>query len=248
MESNRRNTDYRWRGNIEATPAGRKLGGLVIISVGLALLARQIGVELPEWLFTWEMLLIAIGVFQILKSTFRRWAGGLTLIIIGGIFLVNHLYPEIRLAVILWPAILIIFGLVFMFGGSRRRRARRISEARDAEPVYSDEVIDIVTIFGGTKKNIITKNLKGGEVVIVFGGAEINLTQSEILSEARLEITQVFGGTKLIVPSHWRIRSELTAIAGGIDDKRAIVPQDENAPLLILEGTAVFAGIDIRTY
>ena len=100
------------------------------------------------------------------------------------------------------------------------------------------------------KKNIISKNFRGGESVTVFGGTEINLTQADISGAVGLEITQIFGGTKLIVPANWTVQSkELVAILGGIDDKRPPVP-NAGAPekVLILKGTCLLGGIEIRSY
>ena len=37
----------------------------------------------------------------------------------------------------------------------------------------------------------------------MFGGAEINFMQADIQGRVELEVNQVFGGTKLIVPAHW---------------------------------------------
>jgi hypothetical protein len=53
--------------------------------------------------------------------------------------------------------------------------------------------------FWRCKKKHLTKNFKGGQVFNVFGGVEIDLTQSDIDGIVLLDITQVFGGTKLII-------------------------------------------------
>ncbi|MCP2936375.1 hypothetical protein NK983_27200, partial [Salmonella enterica subsp. enterica serovar Typhimurium] len=41
------------------------------------------------------------------------------------------------------------------------------------------EMLDCTVFMGGTKKNILNKNFKGGEVVAVFGGTEINFLQAD---------------------------------------------------------------------
>ncbi|MBW7839431.1 MAG: hypothetical protein H3C36_07295, partial [Chitinophagaceae bacterium] len=67
---------------------------------------------------------------------------------------------------------------------------------------------------------------------------------------AVLEINNVFGGTKLVVPSDWNVKNEVTAIFGGIDDKRKylanIVPDPEKS--LLIKGSCLFGGIDIVSY
>jgi hypothetical protein len=67
-----------------------------------------------------------------------------------------------------------------------------------------------------------------------------------------LELTQIFGGTKLIVPPHWKIQSEdLVAIFGGVEDKRAILSDPSvvsGSKVLVLRGTCIFGGIDIKSF
>lgn len=113
-----------------------------------------------------------------------------------------------------------------------------------------EDYLDTVSIFGGIKKNIVSKNFKGGDIVTIMGGAEINLTQADIHGTIVIDITQVFGGTKLILPPQWKVSSDLAALFGGIEDKRPIVQAIHLADdkVVILRGTSVFGGIDIRSY
>jgi predicted membrane protein len=99
------------------------------------------------------------------------------------------------------------------------------------------------------KKNIVSKQFEGGEIRSVFGGAELNFSQCDMVDKAEIQITQVFGGIKMIVPSNWKVQSEITTVMGGIDDKRksesSIVDGDDK--LLILKGNLVFGGIEIKS-
>lgn len=113
-----------------------------------------------------------------------------------------------------------------------------------------EDFIDAVSIFGSVKKNLFSKNFKGGEIVTIMGGAEINLSQAELKGPVVIEITQIFGGTKLIVPPQWKISSDLAALFGGIEDKRPLVPAGsiDDSKVLIIKGTSIFGGIDIRSF
>jgi hypothetical protein len=72
--------------------------------------------------------------------------------------------------------------------------------------------------------------------------------QSDIHGRVHLEVVQVFGGTKIIVPANWSVHSEMVAIFGGIEDKRP--PQLNAAPdkVLVIQGTSIFGGIDIKSF
>ncbi len=84
----------------------------------------------------------------------------------------------------------------------------------------SEDYIDATTVLGGIHKNILSKNFKGGDITIFMGGAELNLSQADIQGTAALDITQIMGGTKIIVPPNWEVRSQLTSVFGNIEDKR----------------------------
>lgn len=122
--------------------------------------------------------------------------------------------------------------------------------AGQSQPYYTgDEHLDALSVFGSVKKTVYSKNFQGGEIVNVFGGAEVDLTQSDISGRVSVEVTQIFGGVKMIVPSHWTVVSDVAAVFSGFDDKRVrtAVPQDPNK-VLVIKGISIFAGVDIRSY
>ncbi|MCY1532439.1 Cell wall-active antibiotics response 4TMS YvqF [compost metagenome] len=122
-----------------------------------------------------------------------------------------------------------------------------VSDKRKAK---NNDYIDSVNVFGGSHQAVYSKNFKGGEITAVFGGCDVNLTQADFEGEIKIEVTAIFGGAKIIIPPGWEVKSEVTAIFGGLDDKRAIQPLADDAPrkVLIIEGLALFGGVDIRNY
>ena len=237
---------------------GKLFGGLIIVGIGCLFLAREMGAIIPSWIFSWQMLLIVIGLYVGVKHAFQR-IGWLIMIMIGSAFLLRDYMPQYDFTHYLWPLALIILGLFVMLRPKRkcrdhwRRWDRRHNWRYGSEtqgPAETDSYIDVSSVFGNVKKNIISKAFKGGEVNCVFGGAEINFSQADIEGTARMEVNAVFGGARLIVPSNWNVKSELTAVLGNVEDKRPVhkdIISDESK-VLILEGNAVFGGIEIRSY
>ncbi len=234
--------------------------GIFILAVGGLALMRSMDVPLPKWLFSWQMLLIGIGLLIGIKSRFKD-TGWFVPCIIGLAFLINEYVMLGGLRKHFWPLILIVIGLFFILRPRKKNwfgwNSKAKSDPHDIETItpisessYSDDdVIDITSIFGGSKKIVLSKNFKGGEMVNIFGGAEIDLTQADMTTPARLEVVAIFGGATLIIPSNWAIKSEAFTMFGGISDKRKIhASADGPTRTIILDGTILFGGLEIKSY
>jgi predicted membrane protein len=259
-EMNNMNDNF-WKEAEKRHTRGKILGGFLIVLVGCLFLGRELGMEIPQWIFSWKTLLIALGLMIGVKSNFRS-AKWIILVVIGLVFLISDNYPELAIRHFLWPCILILFGLVVIFKPKgkyknhhfRNRMHRKYNRENCDYSGYSetvnDDKIDSTTFMGGVKKNILSKNFKGGDITNVLGGSEINLSQADFEGTIVLEITNVLGGTKLIIPANWEIQSELVSVMGSIEDKRVVqpgVPAEKNK-ILVLKGTVFMGGIDMRSY
>ncbi|MBD0287153.1 MAG: hypothetical protein ICV79_17245 [Flavisolibacter sp.] len=238
--------------------SGRIWTGLFILIIGVAALLKSFLFPVPDWMFTWQMLLIILGFFIGVRHNFRG-AAWFVLILLGGIFLLNDYYPGMIDQRVIWPLALIVLGLFMILKPSRRNwhwqekqdenKPTNTPAPYNTQVYEDDDFLDSTSVFGGVKKTIISKNFKGGDVTNILGGTEINLTQSDIQGRAVLDVTQIFGGTKIIVPQHWDIKPEMAAIFGGIDDKRNVRSAEIDAnKVLIVKGTSIFGGIEIKSY
>ncbi|MEJ1238657.1 DUF5668 domain-containing protein [Chryseolinea sp. T2] len=247
------NTNYERRGGDQRFRSGRTFGGLVIVAVGTMLLAREVGVYFPGWVFSWPMWLIVLGFYIGVRHHFRN-IGFLIPMAIGTAFLIDQMVPGIELREYLWPIMIIGVGLIMILRSRTRPENDSLFRILDRGKSSADRsdsgIFETVTIFGENKHQVLSKEFKGGESVCVFGGAEINLTQADITGRVPLELVQVFGGTKLIVPAHWKIESEeVVTIFGGLNDKRQFNNTvTDPTKTLVLRGTSIFGGIDIKSF
>ncbi|MEO5997960.1 MAG: DUF5668 domain-containing protein [Chitinophagaceae bacterium] len=249
----------------------RIVAGLFLLGIGCVLFLKQFGFYMPGWLFRWPVILIIVGLFIGLRHNFRGPAW-LILLLIGSIFLSDSINPEYSIRRYTAPVIIIGIGLMMILRPHRNRNKNRYYAHRDwqnnlsnqDQPGYQyppeqeafqekkfsrEDYIDSVAIFGNVLKVVVSKDFKGGDMVAIFGGNEIDLSKADINGRVVLDVTVILGGTKLILPSHWDVKSEMVAFFGGIEDKRQI-PAGVNNPakLLILKGTSIFGGIEIRSY
>lgn len=232
----------------------RMMLALFILLIGAAALAKAIAFPfLPDWLFTWPVLLVVWGVYIAITRGFRdnSW---IVLVLIGGFFLADDIIPGFSLHRFMWPLILIGIGLLILL---RPRNKKSWSgnwssqwqtgkdNIRDTE-FSTDDELDITSVLGGTHRTIVSKDFKGGEITNFMGGTELNLSQAEINGRVVIDITQVMGGIKLIVPPHWQVQNDVSSVFAGVDDRRRAATIADPNKVLVLKGTSVMAGIDIR--
>lgn len=241
---------------------GRIIGGILVVIAGSLFLAKELGADIPHWLFSWKTLLIALGIITGVKHNFRN-AWWFFLVAIGGIFLLGDFYPTMSIKPFIWPVVIILVGIMMIFkprrkfnnrhwkhGHHRYDRYGRYDKCCAKEDTVNDDYVEFTTFMGSVKKNVLSKKFRGGEVVNVFGGTELDLSQADIESNATLDLDNIFGGTRLIIPANWEVHSEsVSVIMGTIEDKRPIQPKNQEIPkILTLKGTTVMGGIEIKSY
>jgi len=213
----------------------RKTGAIIIILIGVIFLADYIipGIDLSR--IIWPAIIIFFGFWLITgrrqqwrRGDFEKYRGGNPF---GGHEFTNPFEPKPN------PN--------FDPNAPDADRAA----AGVPPPNVGDGVIDIVSVFGGVKRTIFSKDFKGGEIVNICGGTELDLTQADINGHVIIDITQLFGGIKLTVPPHWQVVSDLAAVFSNVDDKRRSVQVPLSADkVLVIKGVSMFAGVDVRSF
>lgn len=87
---------------------------VILIVVGSFLLLHKLDfLFIPWYFFTWQFLLIGIGILII--ATQDKWEGGLVLITIGTAFLLPRIFDiSFREVFNYWPVLLIVIGVVML--------------------------------------------------------------------------------------------------------------------------------------
>jgi len=219
----------------------RAILGLILIFAGLLLIA--VNLHWVPWnfrgiIFSWQALLILIGLFFLISRENR--VTGYILIGIGAFFLIPRVWDiPFDWHSLFWPVLLLALGLLII---TRRWGTQHIP----AEG--SMDYIDDMAVFGGGDRVITSQNFKGGKITAMFGGSKIDL-RSAGLAKGRnvIDLFAMFGGTKLIVPTNWDVKIEISSVFGGFSDKRRPRPDDIRDPSreLVIKGMTIFGGGDI---
>lgn len=139
---------------------------------------------------------------------------------------------------------LLLGWFVFIVGAVIYAATRR-REALPQDPA-SDEV-DLVATFGPLEFHSESGAFKGGTVTTWFGGGTLDLRDATLdPAGATLQTSALFGGGNLIVPETWNVETKIVGI-GGAGDGRPNVERPADAPVLRLEGTAIFGGWGITS-
>lgn len=251
----------------KSSSSSRICSGLVILVIGLVFLLRNFGLYIPGWIFTWPMLLIAIGLLIGFKRNFNG-TGWLAMVLVGGYFIVNDVWGQ-EVSKYYFGGALVVAGLNLILRpksidykgkGYGRRWERKFEKkfdfkASEQEPNASytnadrNDVLESISVFGGSHQHVHSKNFKGGEAIAVFGGCDVNLTQADFEGTIALEVVAIFGGVKIIIPPSWEVKSEIVAIFGGLEDKRSLGPvSDEPRKIIKIQGVTMFGGVEIRNF
>ncbi len=231
------------------TNSSRVIIGLVFLTLGAFLFADRFDVIPYNWsqyIFTWQSLLILIGLISLAKNESR--ATGLVLIAVGGFFLTAKIFGfHYPIRHFFWPTVFVAIGLIMLF----QKGCSHGSRFGMSKGIVDVDYIDDVAIFGGSEQKVTSKNFKGGKISNIFGGSTFDMMDAELAPGRNvLDMFCLFGGSKIIVPAGWRVRIEVTAIFGGYADKRRAAPKSDSIEEkeLIIKGVVIFGGGEIKGY
>jgi predicted membrane protein len=229
-----------------------------LLSAGVLLILGNLGIvdkDLFEYIFSWQALLIAFGLFLLAGGFREHWFGAFIMISVGSLFLLDEIFVlQANVTSMIWPAILILVAIgIFvriLFPNTRKKWMKSGSEFHgNTNEVNNDEFINVSRVFSGANVLIQSENFKGGKASFVFGGGEFDLRSAKLANGINiLKIECVFGGVKLFLPEDWDVTLETTGVFGGFNDERRHV-QIENidrTKKLIIKAEAVFGGGEIH--
>ncbi|WP_448214245.1 LiaF domain-containing protein [Colwellia sp. MEBiC06753] len=103
-----------------------------------------------------------------------------------------------------------------------------------------------INVFSGSEHTGVWKVAKEIRILSVFSGADLDFTQAQFSQkETTVKIFSFFSGDNIYVPEDVNVVSKAFCIFGSVNNKAPGLAT-ANSPTLIIEGCAVFSGIDIK--
>lgn len=230
--------------------------GTILILGNMGIIDRYIF----RYIFSWQSLLIAFGIFNLAGGIRSHWFGSTILISVGTLFLIDELYTlRTGFSNIIWPLLLIIVGIAIIVkiffskkninsSDNHFNTGEEKSNFGIGEQKSDDDYINVSRIFSGIRIRSVSQNFHGGNGSFIFGGGEIDLREAK-LSEGItvLKVECIFGGVKIYVPINWDVSIESTGIFGGFSDERRYISINDidKTRKLIIKAEAVFGGGEI---
>ena len=228
--------------------ARHRLGiGVLLVFIGLFILldnlqVLELGPFLSRW---WPLLIILLGLWKLLIWGAQSLSSGLLLMAIGVLCLLATLGAITWSDLFrIWPVFLIVIGAWILL-----RPTRHLSEKLRAAEGEHIDMLDVWALFGGSERQVISSQFKGGKATAIFGGIDIDLRGARLADgEQSLDLTAIFAGIEIRVPETWEVWVTGSPIFGGIEDKRASKTAGERTSggCLHINAFAMFGGVEIK--
>jgi hypothetical protein len=141
--------------------------GIFIIIIGVLFLANTFYIPIPNWLISWPMFIIGVGLLVGINNKFKDWTW-LVISAFGFLFLVDKIAGyDVRMSSIIFPALLITLGIRMLRKSKSKRVHQFDEESGNFTELGKDESLDdrleLVAVFAGNKKIIVSKNIESWE-------------------------------------------------------------------------------------
>lgn len=220
----------------------RVIWGLILVAAGVLFCCKELDL-LPFDLFFdgwWTLFLIVPGAVGLVT---KQNKGENAVLLLVGVALLLACLDVISFG-LLWklflPCVIILAGLKLIFGAGRAAKAKQIEEAipqGERGPTF-------FACFSGQDARFDGQIFSGAELCGIFGGVKCDLRGAVIEKDAVIRASAIFGGVDILVPPGVVVKTSVTSIFGGTDNK-AVCGLKE-APTLYVTGLCMFGGIEIK--
>ena len=220
---------------------GNLIWGILLIIIGIIIGLNSLGVANINLFFDgwWTLFIIVPSLVDIIKKPSKGenyvWLGvGIVLLLCAQEILSFKMVGKLIL-----PAILVGIGLSLLL---KDKLGAKVKEK--IKTLNQDGLEEYYATFSGQEINPKGEEFKGANLNAVFGGIDLNLTESQIQKDTLINVTSVFGGVDIKVPSNVNVKVQSTSIFGGVDNK--VKKYTENLPTIYIKAFCLFGGADIK--
>lgn len=218
--------------------------GILVLALGVILLLDRQGIlnAADIFPFFWPAVFLFGGLMVLVRSNAsgaRVWGGILTAA--GILLFLDRLgYAHFSFHA-LWPLVLIGIGLTLVW--------RTLEGSTGGPSAPAANLVNQFAAFGGGELKNDAKDFRGGEVLTIMGGYQVDLRKASIAaSPAILHANAMFGGIEIRVPRTWRVILDGLPLLGGYTDETEHPEAASGTPVqeLVVRGFAMFGGVAVK--
>jgi hypothetical protein len=205
---------------LEWRTRARFIAGGVWIFIGVAMLARRLGLtDLNIWNY-WPLALVIIGS-RFIWHTYRT-----------------------RVEVIPSAA----HGEPVSAGSASGNPATTLRAHLEGRTIVNDDaVVSAIALMGGFGRRITSQAFQRAELTAFMGGGKIDLREAKLAGDqAVIDVFTIMGGFEILIPDTWDVIVEATPFMGGIDDKTRQRFGESVPPKLLVRGFVMMGGVEIK--
>lgn len=240
--------------------------GIIFILVGLAYLGSVIfDFKFSLFFDGWWTLFIIVPAFVSVLSQGPR-SFNLCALSIGALLLLNaqDILDRKETTVAVVAAVVIFIGVALIASFFKKPKEDNYYNANvnvkidgDGEKTSSADYYNksnfdktdyptYTAVLCGLERRCNSDNLEGLKASAVMGGIDLDLRNAKVNSDITVYLTSFMGGIEIIAPPNVKIAVKKTDVLGGTTCSAASLAEDENAPLVTFDCTAVMGGIEIK--
>ncbi len=222
---------------------GKLVFGLLLVFLGVIFTLDNLGlIRSGEILRFWPFAFIAIAIVLLWQDGWAlRQPGPIIFFVLGTVFALKN-FTALRLSGrVVFPIFLVLLGLWIVV-----RQLQRFGAAARAGS-GDEETLNNFVLFGGLNRRVTSAHFRGGDIGAFCGGWEIDLSKAKLAGrEARLDVFAWWGGGEIRVPEDWNVVVKVLPILGGTSDKTRHPAPGTEAGTLVVTGTVVMGGTEIK--
>lgn len=240
---------------------GRKATAYILIGIAAYIVLANTGLldligirSLVRWIFStaWDLLpaaILAMGLLWLIRSKEVEKPVIAWMVTIFGAILITSQFGLFGLSFgeMFLPMWLVFIAFMIM---NPRKLLPRSLNTQNEDLGENSSTIQLVAFMGGGELHYTTQNLRGGEVVAVWGGYKIDFRQADMRGDSmELNLFCIMGGVEITIPANWEIEKRgAICVMGGFSNKTRCLAEELELPRkkLIVKGFALMGGGEIN--
>lgn len=217
--------------------------GIILIIVGVvfglnSLELTNINIFFKGW---WTLLIIIPSLQGLIEG--KEMKSSLICLIVGLLLLLNsrNIISFDLIWKLFFPIVIVSVGISLLLNNNDIKNVNKEINDLSKKKLKNS----ITATFSEQKIDYNNEKFTGAEINSIFGSVELDLNKALITKDILINVTNIFGGTDIIVPKNVKVISKHNSIFGGVENKLSTKDMPEK-PIIYINSVNIFGGLKIK--